>query len=134
MTRGFIALAAVALTWGATPMTQFREHTIAEDLKGAYQVVAVDLNKDGRPDLIALASNLSELVWFENPGTVDGTWRVHTYTRSWTWPHVFIAVADINGDGRADIALAPAEHAGERYRFSWFEAPQDPRVIWQEHV
>ena len=44
----------------------FREHVIADDLKGAYQMVAEDLNRDRRPDLIALASNMSDLVWFEN--------------------------------------------------------------------
>ena len=50
----------------------FVEHTIASDLKGGYQVVAADLNHDGRPDLIALASGMSELVWYENPG-----WQRH---------------------------------------------------------
>jgi hypothetical protein len=48
------------------------EHTIANDLKGGYQVVAADLNHDGRPDLIALASGLTELNWYENPG-----WQRH---------------------------------------------------------
>jgi hypothetical protein len=46
--------------------------TIAEGLKGGYQVVASDLNGDGKPDLIALASGMPELVWFENPG-----WQRH---------------------------------------------------------
>ena len=50
----------------------FVEHTIARDLKGGYQVVAADLNHDGRPDLIALGSGMSELVWYENPG-----WQRH---------------------------------------------------------
>jgi hypothetical protein len=50
----------------------FVEHTIASDLKGGYQVVAADLNHDGRPDLISLASGMSELVWYENPG-----WQRH---------------------------------------------------------
>jgi hypothetical protein len=55
----------------AAPAT-FVEHTIASDLKGGYQVVAADLNHDGRPDLIALASGMSELAWYENPG-----WQRH---------------------------------------------------------
>jgi hypothetical protein len=45
----------------------FREHIIATDLKGGYQVVAADLNHDGKPDLIALGTQMSELVWYENP-------------------------------------------------------------------
>ena len=54
----------------------FVEHTIASDLKGGYQVVVADLNHDGRPDLIALASGLTELVWYENPG-----WQRHVHRR-----------------------------------------------------
>lgn len=50
----------------------FREHTIARDLKGGYQVVAYDVNQDGKADLIALASGMSELIWFEAPA-----WKRH---------------------------------------------------------
>jgi FG-GAP-like repeat len=56
----------------AAPPATFEAHTIASDLKGGYQVVAADLNHDGRMDLIALASGQSELVWYENPG-----WQRH---------------------------------------------------------
>ena len=35
-------------------------------------MVVADLNHDGKPDLIALASGMSELVWYENP-----TWQRH---------------------------------------------------------
>lgn len=56
----------------SAPLPKFRERTIATDLKGGYQVVAADLNGDGAPDLIALASNMPELVWYENPG-----WQRH---------------------------------------------------------
>ena len=51
---------------------RFRAHTIATDLASGYQVVPHDVNHDGRPDLIALASRMKELVWFENP-----EWRRH---------------------------------------------------------
>jgi hypothetical protein len=70
MIRAALALAACACAF-AQP--RFREHLVAGDLKGGYQVVAHDVNRDGRPDLIALASGMSELVWFESP-----TWRRHT--------------------------------------------------------
>lgn len=54
----------------------FREHVLATDLRGGYQVVVHDVNKDGKPDLIALASGMTELVWFENPG-----WQRHVMAR-----------------------------------------------------
>src|ERR1019366_8095929 len=62
----------VALPLLAAPPARFAEHTIATGLTGGYQVVAADLNHDGRPDVIALASGLPELVWYENP-----TWERH---------------------------------------------------------
>ena len=62
----------IALPLLAAAPPAFIEHTIASDLKGGYQVVVADLNHDGTPDLIALASGLHELVWFENPG-----WQRH---------------------------------------------------------
>ena len=56
----------------AAPPARFAEHTVATGLKGGYQVVAIDMNHDGKPDLVALASGMTELVWFENPG-----WQRH---------------------------------------------------------
>jgi hypothetical protein len=67
-----VLLLAACAAAAAAPPLRFAEHTIATDLKGGYQVVAADLNRDGRPDLIALASGMKELVWFENPG-----WQRH---------------------------------------------------------
>jgi len=57
----------------------FIAHTIATNLTGGYQVVAADLNGDGKPDLIALASGRPDLVWFENPG-----WQRHVIGTNFT--------------------------------------------------
>jgi hypothetical protein len=51
---------------------QFVPHTIANDLVGGYQVVTADVNHDGKIDLIAVASDQTDLVWYENP-----TWQRH---------------------------------------------------------
>ncbi len=64
------------LLLAAAPPPAFREHLIAGDLKGGYQVVPFDVNRDGRVDLIALASGMPDLVWFENPG-----WQRRTLAR-----------------------------------------------------
>ncbi len=56
----------------AAPPAQFRPHLIATDLAGGYQVLPLDVNRDGKPDLVALASRMNELVWYENP-----EWRRH---------------------------------------------------------
>ena len=51
---------------------EFVAHEIGTGLRGGYQVVVADLNHDGKPDVIALASGIPELVWYENPG-----WQRH---------------------------------------------------------
>ena len=63
-----LALLVSSLCFAAEPPARFREHVVATGLKGGYQVTAVDLDRDGDRDLIALASGMEELVWFENPG------------------------------------------------------------------
>jgi hypothetical protein len=84
----------------ATPPARFSEHTIATDLKGGYQVVAADLNHDGKPDLIALASGMAELVWYENPG-----WQRRVIAGGLS-RMINCAVLDADGDGIPEIVLA----------------------------
>jgi hypothetical protein len=78
----------------------FAEHTLATGLKGGYQVVAGDLNHDGKPDLIALASGMKELVWFENP-----TWERHVIAGNLS--HMINCVlVQVEGDPIPEIVLA----------------------------
>ena len=78
----------------------FAAHEIATGLRGGYQVVPADLNRDGKPDLIAVASNLPELVWFENP-----SWTRHVIASGFTGL-INAAAADVDGDGIPEIAVA----------------------------
>lgn len=78
----------------------FVEHTIATDLVGGYQVVVSDVNHDGKPDLIAVASGMKDLIWFENPG-----WQRHVIVGNISRP-INCAAWDIDGDGIPEIALA----------------------------
>jgi len=64
----FLVLVSIA----EAQVPKFAVHELATDLKGGYQVVVADVNGDGKPDLIALASGIPDLVWFENP-----TWKRH---------------------------------------------------------
>jgi hypothetical protein len=91
----------LALPLLAASSAQFTEHTVATGLRGGYQVVIADLNHDGKPDLIALASGMPELVWFENPG-----WERHVIAGGFT-QMINLAVVDSGrGDGIPDIVLA----------------------------
>jgi hypothetical protein len=84
----------------AAPPARFAEHTVATGLTGGYQVVAIDMNHDGKIDLVALASGMSELVWFENPN-----WQRHVIAGNLSGM-INLAAWDMDGDGIPEIVLA----------------------------
>ena len=68
--------------------------------------------------------------WYETPQDLQGgEWQERVFAE-W-FPPAIVRVADMNGDGRADIVLTRSEGKG---KLSWFEAPEDPRALWTEHV
>ena len=79
---------------------KFSPHVIASDLNDGYQVVAADLNGDGKPDLIALGEQMTELVWYENP-----SWQRHVIV-SGVHHTINCATLDLDGDNIPEIALA----------------------------
>lgn len=92
-------LSASAL-YAAHPPAKFRAHVLATDLKGGYQVVIADLNHDGKPDILALASGMHDLFWFENPD-----WKRHVLASGLN--HMInLAASDTDGDGIPEIVLA----------------------------
>lgn len=122
----FVGLILAAFAF--RPPTQFREHTVAEGLKGGYQVVAADLNRDGKPDLIALAGGMNELLWFENP-----TWQRRVLAVN-VPRAINLAAWDTDGDGIPEIVLAhefandPAKSLGI---VSLLEHQGDPTRPWK---
>jgi hypothetical protein len=92
------------------------EHTVATDLRGGYHVTAADLNKDGRTDLLAVATGPKvDLVWFENP-----TWERRVMASG--YPGMINADAfDVDGDGYPEVVLQSG--------FSTTPAKGDGRMI-----
>lgn len=97
-----------------------------EILNGEGLKVA-DINNDQKQDVITNG------FWFENTGN-PAEWKEHKFTDTWTWPNTAIDVIDMNKDGAPDILHAPSELAGNYYRISWFEASEDPSLIWKEQI
>ncbi|HTQ54113.1 MAG TPA: VCBS repeat-containing protein [Bryobacteraceae bacterium] len=113
----------------ASPV-QFTEHTVATGLTGGYQVVAADVNHDGRIDLIALASGMTELVWFENPG-----WQRHVIAGNLSGM-INLAAWDLDGDGILEIVLASGFEMEARKSagiISVLRHHGDPRQPWTVH-
>jgi hypothetical protein len=78
---------------------RFRVQEIETKLKVGYSVLLVDLNGDGKKDIVV--ADTQRVVWYENP-----TWKRRTIIEGKTKPdNVCLAAYDIAGDGRLDLAL-----------------------------
>jgi len=97
-----IGVLCLALAAGAAGVARaaWDAHVVARDLTDGYQVVIADMNHDGKPDLIAVASGQTDLVWYENP-----TWKRHVIA-SGLHHMINVAALDIDGDGIPEIAVA----------------------------
>ncbi len=89
-----------------------------------------DLDRDGDVDIVIGGR------WYENSsGRTAGDWTEHIFTKAWAEPDTKVEAGDINGDGRVDIVLTPAELKDQHYQVAWYEAPADPKSSdWEEHV
>jgi hypothetical protein len=83
----------------AAKFPHFRVQEIETGLGVGYAVLLVDLNADGKPDIVV--ADQRRVVWYENP-----TWKRRTILEGQTKPdNVCIAAYDIDGDGQLDLAL-----------------------------
>lgn len=67
---------------------------------------AIDLNGDGRNDVITGMGHDYGVCWFEQ--NADGTWTQRVIDNTWSQAHAPL-LADVNGDGQPDLV------AGKRY-------------------
>jgi hypothetical protein len=106
---------------------------------GAIHVPVVDLNRDGKPDFVALFGQEHEaVVAFLNLG--DG-FRKETIFQAGhpAYGSSGIELTDMNGDGRVDVLMSngdtlDAPHLLKPYHtVQWLENPGDGTFPWQRH-
>jgi hypothetical protein len=100
---------------------KFTEHPLASDLRGGYQVVVADLNHDGHPDLIALASGQRDLIWFEGPD-----WKRHVLASGQNRMincavigSEIVLASEFNNEAKNSIGLVSVLRPGTDIREPW---------------
>jgi hypothetical protein len=102
-------------------------------------LAAGDLDGDGDLDMAAIHGDGHQVVWFENPGSVNRPWKMHAVggqiDSSQTWLDR-VAIADLNGDGKPDIiATEERQDWNGRAHLYWFESPADIMTgAWPRHM
>lgn len=110
---------------GRPPEIPFEKYTL--DL-GANEACAIaDINGDKRPDIVSGEN------WFENPGSIGGDWKKHTF-RSLPYTNNYVddfsdLIQDVNSDGRPDVISV----SWFSRKAAWWENPGKPGGEWKEH-
>ncbi len=125
---------------------QFVEHAvgIVGSAHSGFNLAYADINADGRLDIINPSTEA--LGWLEQPEQLDHAWVFHSIGQvapdtAWS---AGLEVADINGDGLADVLMGTYSK-GDRQdesnitvidplgRLVWFENPGSLSIPWQRH-
>ena len=127
---------AAAAAAGAAPAPQ----PPARPAEYAFMYV-IDVNKDGRSDVVTSMAHSSGVLWFEQ--TADSQWVRRMIDSTWANAHSS-AMADLNGDGQLDLVAAkryfgrtgndPAER--EPMGIYWYQFRPGPKdsVEWIRHI
>lgn len=118
-------LAAGSAVMGAVP---FRHQTIDDKIGIGYGLAIADVNGDKKPDILLV--DKAEVVWYENP-----SWKKHVIAEKLTEiDHVCIAAQDIDGDGKAEIAIGAGWNPGDTVNSGavfYLSPPADRTQKWQ---
>lgn len=112
------------------PFPKFVEQVVDSNFGIGYAVTVADVNADGRTDIVAI--NPTQAVWFENPA-----WKKHVIMDGLTKKdNVCVAVHDIDGDGRLDLALGAewmAVNTQSGGSLQWLRQPGEEGKPWELH-
>jgi hypothetical protein len=105
------------------------EHVVSNNFIGAHRVQAVDLNNDGKLDILGAAYYGNEIAWWKNEGGNPIIWTKQTIASNFT--NVCIAIAvNIDNFGNFDV-VGTAQNGNE---VSWWRNDGGDPIVWTKFV
>jgi hypothetical protein len=116
------------LTVSAGPLVpQFRAVNVDTNVAVGYGVTVADVDGDGGPDIVLC--DAKQITWYRHP-----KWEKHVIAENLTpQDHVCVAAADIDGDGKAEIAVGAGWNPGDTVNSGalfYLEPPADRTARW----
>ena len=124
---------------------RWRMHLIDNQVNGIHGLLVGDVDKDGRPDLLANSAQPvgtrfpNSLVWYKVPKKATQPWH-RTVLAKGDAPGLshYLGLGDVNGDGRPDVASGakggPSDTSKMGNWFAWWEAPKRGGTPWKKHL
>ena len=111
----------------------YTRHVVDDEMAGGYGLEIADIDGDGLLDIVALATNPAQFVWYRNP-----SWEKHLITAN-SRGDIAAAAQDIDSDGDIDLVLASEFNLAESTQgglLQWFENPGNPtqNQEWQAYT
>lgn len=97
----------------------FERLVFDRDLAAVHDLVAADVDGDGRPDVVSM-SDKNNLRWYRIPEDPRRPWQRHNIGPG---VHAGVAVGDVDGDGDNDVARSDL----------WFENTDGKGKQWARH-
>ena len=132
-TAHFIAIVVVTVTSrivtaAELPVPKFRAVDIDTKVGIGYGVAVADVDGDKKPDILLVDKDV--VAWYQNP-----TWEKHIMAEKLTEKdHVCIAAADIDGDGKAEVAVGAEWNPGDTLNSGavfYLIPPKDRTQKWE---
>jgi hypothetical protein len=104
---GFLAASLIVATAAEPSVPAFKATDVDTKVEIGYGLALADVDGDKKTDILLCDKNV--IVWYQNPN-----WQKHVIAEKLTQrDHVCIAAADIDGDGKAEIAVGAEWNPGD---------------------
>jgi hypothetical protein len=107
---------------------KFRELNFTNNYVDNFSDLALDVNTDGRVDIISASWFTRRLAWFENPGKGSAMWKEHPIDSG--SPNEFAFLVDLDNDGKAREILP--QFGDEKTPLAWYGLKSDG--TFEKHV